>query len=366
MKKSNLLNIRYKRAFIIVSVLLLLLFGLGCSGGGGNKEASPPTTTPTPPATSSDRKIFVAHVFGNKITVFDADDSGNVAPIRSIGSNTELFTPSGIFVDTENNEIFVTNFENDTITVYRRTDTGDVSPLRFIGGPNTGLFGPVRIFVDTKNDEIFVVNLVIVPGEDLIEVLSSITVYGMTDEGNVSPRRIIAGPNTGYVIPVGIFVDLINEEILVANQAINNGILVYPRTANGDVPPLMILNISDLTDEGIPFLPTSIYLDTVNNEIFVANGDDINIPGEITVYERTDSGDVPPLRIISGENTGLFRPLGIFTDAQHDEIFVTNPFDDTVTIYGRTDNGNITPKRTIEGPNTELAIPWGIFVAESP
>src|SRR3990172_4645864 len=144
--KSNFLKVNFKKVFIVfffVSILSPLIFVLGCSGGGKG-DSSPPT--PTPPSTSSNRKIFVANVFGNRISVFDADDSGNVAPIRSIGSNTELLRPPGIFVDTENDEIFVANGA-DRITVYRRTDEGDVTPLRTIEGPNTKLAIPWGIFV---------------------------------------------------------------------------------------------------------------------------------------------------------------------------------------------------------------------------
>ncbi len=360
--KSNLLNISYKKLYILVflvTILWPLIFGLGCSGGGGSgtKGSSPPT--PTPPSTSSNRKIFVANVFGNRISVFDADDSGNVAPIRSIGSNTELFRPSAIFVDTENNEIFVTNIENDTITVYGRTDAGDVSPLRTIEGPNTGLFGPVRIFVDTKNDEIFVINLVFDENVDPIEVFSSITVYGRTDEGNVPPIRTIEGPNTGFVVPAGIYVDTKNDELFIANQVGNTGVLVYRRTDNGDVPPQRIINISELTDEGISFFPRSLYVDVENDEIFVglsaifspvfpppSNIEPI-LENRINVYRRTQEGDVGPLRTIEGPNTGLNDPEGISVDTKNNEIFVSNFFNNTVTVYGRTDTGNVHPIRTL-------------------
>src|SRR3990170_3885198 len=567
--KSNFLKVNFKKVFIVVflvSILSPLIFVLGCSGGGGKGDSSPPT--PTPPSTSSNRKIFVANVLGNRISVFDANANGNATPIRSVGAKTELFSPFGIFVDTGNNEIFITNFENDTITVYRSKDDGDVSPIRTIGGPNTGLLGPEDIFVDTESDEIFVDNrsatlngiLVfrrtdegdvpplrvikiseltdegvpfapvsiyvdtvndeifvgllalfspIVPPPSNIEPVfeNRINVYRETDEGNASPLRKIGGTNTelngieaifvdtvnneifaanllnntvtvygrtdtgnihplrtlsifdsnsaGFLLddrmPSGVYIDVHNDELFVSN--LNNTITVYRRTDEGDTPPLRIIggntgllnpkwifvdtenneiftsNFSSrlittygLTDEGnvaplrtisqggadqsgifvdterdeilvnifsLPFAITTLrrpdkgnvtplrsiggintrlfeteglFVDTENDEIFVTNGADINIPGEITVYGRTDSGDVPPLRIISGQNTELLRPLGIFVDAKNNEIFVTNPFDDKIIIYGRTDNGNVTPIRTIEGPNTRLFGPLGIFV----
>src|SRR4030065_2907574 len=102
--KSNFLKVNFKKVFIVfflVSILSPLIFVLG-SGGGGKGDSSPPT--PTPPSTSSNRKIFVANVLGNRISVFDANANGNPTPIRSIGAKTELFSPFGIFVYTGNNE----------------------------------------------------------------------------------------------------------------------------------------------------------------------------------------------------------------------------------------------------------------------
>jgi hypothetical protein len=48
-------------------------------------------------------------------------------------------------------------------------------------------------------------------------------------------------------------------------------------------------------------------VDTVNNQIFVAN----NGNGSITVYGRTDTGNVAPVRTIAGASTGLSGPWGL-------------------------------------------------------
>ncbi|HEX9667574.1 MAG TPA: hypothetical protein VGA95_13585 [Thermodesulfobacteriota bacterium] len=350
------LSRRWKSRFgllmiFVITILSTLTLVPGCGAGGESSGESP--------VAPSNRKIFVANVFGNIITVFDANDSGNVAPVRGIGSDTGLFLPSGLFVDTENNEIFVTNLDNDTITVYERTDAGNVSPKRTIGGPNTGLFGPVRIFVDTKNDEIFVINSFFDDSVDPIETFSSITVYGRLDEGNVSPKRTIEGPNTSIVVPAGIYVDTKNDELFITNQLGNTGVLVFRRTDDGDVPPQRIINISELTDEGISFFPRSLYVDVENGEILVglsavfspllpppSNIEPI-FENRINVYMRTDEGDVTPLRTIEGSNTGLNEPEGISVDGKSNEIFVSNFFNNTVTVYGRTDTGNVHPIRTL-------------------
>jgi hypothetical protein len=62
--------------------------------------------------------------------------------------------------------------------------------------------------------------------------------------------------------------------------------------------------------------------------IFVAN-----LNNTITIYGRTDKGDVSPLRTIKGENTALYLPLGIFVDTENNEIFVVN-LNDAITVYG--------------------------------
>jgi hypothetical protein len=47
-------------------------------------------------------------------------------------------------------------------------------------------------------------------------------------------------------------------------------------------------------------------LDPGNNELFVSNNGNT-----VTVYRRTASGNAPPVRMISGEATGLLGPTGI-------------------------------------------------------
>lgn len=323
----------------LITILLPLIFGIGCSGSGGSGKGEPSNTI--------SRKLFVANVTGDRISIFDANASGNAAPTRSIGSNTRLIGPRGISVDTENNEIFVTN-ENNTITVYRTTDKGDAAPLRTISGLNTRLSGPQGIFVDTKNNEIFVAN----------NSSNEITVYGRTDEGNVTPSRTIGGSNTGLVSPVGIFVDTKYDEIFVANQQFNQEILVYKSTDKGDVTPLRIISISELSEEGIPFLPTAIFVDTENDELYISNSfsRDIVSPvpiegvGEdtIKVYSRTAEGNTPSLRTIGGPNTELFNVSGIFVDPKNDEILLlSNTLDNSVIVFGRTDTGDVPPLRTL-------------------
>ncbi len=67
-------------------------------------------------------------------------------PVRTIsGASTGLGTPTGIAVDTVNNEIFVTNSLFNSITVFGRTVNGNITPVRTISGSSTGLSSPFGI-----------------------------------------------------------------------------------------------------------------------------------------------------------------------------------------------------------------------------
>jgi hypothetical protein len=111
----------------------------------------------------------------------------------------------------------------------------------------------------------------------------------------------------------------------------------------------------------------------------------------VTVYGRTDIGNVRPLRTLSalyldsadftkdrvwtGE-LDKWAPTGIFVDIENDELFVadsismitkspksTGPsLNSTIKVYRRTDKGNAIPLRTIKGDYTGLFRPSGIFV----
>ncbi len=59
----------------------------------------------------------------------------------------------------------------------------------------------------------------------------------MDDQGNVTPKRTIAGSATLISQPYGVAVSSLRDEVFVADDA-NDGILIFSRTANGDVAPI--------------------------------------------------------------------------------------------------------------------------------
>ena len=260
----------------------------------------------------------------NSITVYNRNDEGDVVPQRAIqGENTGLDAPSGIYVDTTNDEIAVANAGNDTISIYPRTwdpSTIDLPPTRVIGGAATALSGPGGIYEynDTLNgDEIYVTN----------GAANSITIYPRPSGAgtlDITPTRIIQGPTTGLSIPCGIYVD--QNEIAVANRLDNS--------LNGDVYPLRTIK-GDKT--GIK-TACGLFVDEMHKEVAIAN------PGSnsINFYDR-DSGtlgseNIYPKRQIRGVNTGLSQPVGVFLDEANDEIAVANLGNDSITFHNRNDS----------------------------
>lgn len=164
-------------------------------------------------------EIFVANTLfdlrtfesTSTITIYDSEASGNTFPKRTIkGLDTELSSPSGVFVDTERDEIFVANFGSGAITVYGndKEATGDqnIRPMRTIKGPNTRILGLRGVFVDTRYDLIFATNF----SSDNNTITNTITVYKndrtKMDDPNTTPIMTITGPRTGLSKPIGIFI----------------------------------------------------------------------------------------------------------------------------------------------------------------
>ncbi len=302
-------------------------------------------------------EIFVANSFPPhsllppSITVYSRTANGNVAPLRTIATGfTDNF--AGIALDTVNNEISVLPRGNSIVNVYERKASGSPTPLRIINAKSTGLTSPSSIAADEVNNEIFIGNF----GFSAGDVSGSITVYPRTANGDVTPLRTIAGSSTGLSFTLSsMTVDTVNDELFVAA----GNITVFARTANGNVAPLRTIfgYFTGLVN------PQGIAVDTLNNEIFVTDGDgDVS---SVNIYARTTNGDKAPLRRIFGDFTGLNSPSGIVVNTIHNEIFVVNNGSNSVTVYARTADGNATPLRTISGPSTGLSEPNGIAVTSA-
>jgi DNA-binding beta-propeller fold protein YncE len=85
-------------------------------------------------------------------------------------------------------------------------------------------------------------------------------------------------------------------------------------------------------------------------------------PPSITVFDRTASGNMAPLRVIRGPKTRLNWPAGIAVDPERGELFVANDTGDAILVFAADASGDVAPIRTIEGPDTTLDSPGGVFL----
>jgi 6-phosphogluconolactonase (cycloisomerase 2 family) len=340
-------------------------------------------------------EIFVANTSANTITVYNRTDTGNVAPKRTISSNNIMTSPTALSVDITNNEIAVSNCTANSVLIFSRTADGSSSPTRTIQGSSTGLDCPTALYIDATNSEIVVTNY----------NAGTITVYNRTDNGDVSPKRT----KTSVTGTMDMVVDTTNNEILGLDWY-NNSVPVYSRTAAG----------AAAVTRGIGstwqyFIPGEIEFDTINNEMFVAGGnnnsrlkvfdlnttnlvsnDDLskrsitqgavdtvearisidNINNEIvcgqpvwpwlTFYPRTVQGVSPSTsRTIDGSNTGIGTVQEVIIDTTNNEIIVSDGSNSTISVFSRTDSGNVSPKRKITGSSTTLSSSKGIYLANN-
>src|SRR5207302_7344674 len=75
-----------------------------------------------------------------------------------------------------------------------RERNGDVSPIRVIEGPDTKLTRAESLSVDPVNDV-----LVVGFNKGERDPDGAILIFNRTDNGNVKPRAVIRGPNSGII-----------------------------------------------------------------------------------------------------------------------------------------------------------------------
>jgi DNA-binding beta-propeller fold protein YncE len=203
------------------------------------------------------------------------------------------------------------------------------------------------------------------------EEYNAVVVYRRNAKGGEAPLRSMRGPNTGLADPHGIYLDDVNNELVVANWG-NWNVLTKTfysgnylasgsqpsgsgsATGGRYEPPSLNIYSIDAAGDAKPVRtiqgprtrlnwPSGIDLDPERNEIAVANNGD----NSVLIFRRTDNGDAEPLRVIRGSRTGIDRPLAVAIDRKNNELWVANFGDHTAVVFERTAQGNVAPKRII-------------------
>jgi hypothetical protein len=160
--------------------------------------------------------------------------NGRVAATRFIsGAATTIGQVSQIAVDSSNNLYIaqLADVDPQSILIFNSTATGNVAPTATIGGSNTGIFSPCGLALD-KGGDVYVESEAAFDSGPV-----SIFEFSKGATGNVAPTRTISGAAT-MLENFGITVDSTTGNLYTIAGP---GILMFPKTAVGNVAPSAIL-----------------------------------------------------------------------------------------------------------------------------
>jgi len=264
-----------------------------------------------------------------QIAAFARLAKGGDAPRRRIfGQATKLSrTMHDIRYNEARDEFYVTNPFAQAILTFRGGADGQEAPIRVIQGSKTKLISADTLEIDTIHNEIFV------PQGD--EVL----VFPMMADGNVAPIRVLrGGAKAGWRTGGGIAVDPIHN-LLVTDGTIEvegqgyrttfrlgrESILIFDRLADGDVKPLRVIrgpNTGIHAVRQIQVLPKGGWIVIAQ----ITDGGISEPEGTfVGVWSTNDNGDVPLRWKIEGKASNVMKkPRGVALDPKHKEVIVSD------------------------------------------
>ena len=216
----------------------------------------------------------------------------------------------GFAYDGIHDEIVVTSPLAQAVLTFKGDANGEVPPLRVIQGPHTQIDGPPnlgndRVSIDPVHDEIYVPS-----------VPSSILVFDRNANGDVAPKRVLRGPDTGFQEPgirgmATVAVEPVHN-VLVVNHG--NSLLIFDRTASGNTKPLRVISG-----------PKSGVASISSFQIFAPKGWIVAAGqgGFIGVWSIQDNGDVPPRWKIPVNQLTGYTASGIALDPAHKEVLLS-------------------------------------------
>jgi sugar lactone lactonase YvrE len=137
-------------------------------------------------------RIYVVDRLGDRLLIFDAGASGDVAPLEVV--TTGLSSPQQVVLDYDEN-VYVSNRGTPSIVTYAERPTSSAVPVRTIMSSDLG--DPYGLAVDGRG-QIYIANT----SHD------SVTVFAEGASGNVAAIRKIQGPATRLKQPLALAIRL--------------------------------------------------------------------------------------------------------------------------------------------------------------
>ena len=244
-------------------------------------------------------EFFIPVALSGAVLTFPGGAGGAEPPKRAIqGSKTGLVRPQTIAVDPVHNELYVGDPSARAVYVFRRTDDGNVAPIRVLQGPKSKLVEVTSVAVDPVHD------LLIAGQRGPTPQTTGLLIFNRTDNGDVAPRAIIAGPKTRMYHFRQVTVDPKVGKIYVAVQDI-----WYKPEAPYAASNVRSDYSTEKDEEKLKWTPSPF---------------DPSTKGFIGVWDIHDDGDVPPRAVIRGPESRLLEPGGVALDPGHGEVIAVD------------------------------------------
>lgn len=267
------------------------------------------------------------------------------------GPKTKLEFNNGLYIDPKTGDATTVAADNDFLVTFPHGETGDIQPSRTLKVTHRGY----ALAVDEDKQEMYL----------SIQYPPQIAIYRKDASGEEKPIRLLKGPATLLSDVHGMTIDTKNKLLLVNNwghisdelvagtgRFDSPSISVYPLDAEGDTPPLRVIQGSKTQMNW----PAMMAVDPANGDLFVAN----DLGESILVFHETDQGDVAPYRVIKGSKTGLSNPTGVFVDTKNHELWASNLGSSSAVAFPLNAKGNQSPLRTIRTAEpTKISLKFG-------
>ena len=258
--------------------------------------------------------------------------------------------------------VFVTNLGGNYITIYDLKNNGDTAPLANIDGTTvsrvfdsvirggSGLDDPLGVAFDLAG------NIYVGNDSGGANYTGAIDVFQAGAHGRATPIAKIDGPDTGLYTVKSIAVDS-KGNIYATRQAYlydrsAPGVNVYPAGSTGNVKPIAVISGPNT---GIDNLE-GIAVDS-KGSIYVTNNAG---SGSILVFPAGSSGDVRPTAVIGPSKTNSVGALALDSRANVYVVRLSGSERsrrETIEIYRAGSSRVDPPIATISGPKTGLADP---------
>jgi len=180
-----------------------------------------------------------------------------------------------------------------------------------------------------------------------------VLVYAAAATGNDAPLRTIVGGTGSFQVVDAMTVDSMGQVYVVSNTPPAT-IAVMASTANGAAVPVRRLSWGSTQFNPSPLGSSLGIAVDLTGTIYVTST--VNL----LAFPPGASGNVAPVRMISGSNTGFHGLFGVATDASGN-VYVLDTLEvpgvsasSSIYEFPPSANGNVAPMRTIAGSNTGM------------